>query len=196
MCAARCTKGFVDGGRATREFSRVAVPWRGKLKVAADFRYGVWAGDVELAWKMSTWVRSDCFLCVVCVQSVSQFRVAAPPLVCVGPLSRHHSDVGGVNYNVEEYNKSNERDRSTCDVGHAMSRISVGTGVRCPPTGELEVSDGRRDHRPAPSCRSVPSAETRPGVQKGVPPALVLQYRDVSGSAFGHSRLAARLKTI
>jgi hypothetical protein len=72
----------------------------------------------------------------------------------------------------------------------------VGTGVRCPPTGELEVSDGRRDHRLAPSCRSVPSAETRPGVQKGVPPALVLQYRDVSGSAFGHSRLAARLKTI
>jgi hypothetical protein len=51
MCAARCTKGFVDGGRATREFSRVAVPWRGKLKVAADFRYGVWAGDAELAWK-------------------------------------------------------------------------------------------------------------------------------------------------
>ena len=36
-----------------------------------------------------------------------------------------------------------------------------------------EASDGRRDHRPAPSCRSVPSAETRPGVQKGVPPALV-----------------------
>ena len=72
----------------------------------------------------------------------------------------------------------------------------VGTGVRCPPTGELEVSDGRRDHRPAPSCRSVPSAETRPGGAKKGSHQHSYQYRDVSGSAFGHSRLAARLKTI
>ena len=30
MCAAWCTKGFVDGSCATREFSGVAAPWRGR----------------------------------------------------------------------------------------------------------------------------------------------------------------------
>ena len=77
--------------RATREFSRVAVPWRGKLKVAADFRYGVWAGDVELAWE-NVHVGSQRLLPLCSVsQSVSS---RPPPLVCVavGPLSRHHSD--------------------------------------------------------------------------------------------------------
>jgi len=78
MCAARCTKGFVDGGRATREFSRVAVPWRGKLKVAADFRYGVWAGDVELAWE-NVHVGSQRLLPLCCLCSVSQSVSSRPP---------------------------------------------------------------------------------------------------------------------
>jgi hypothetical protein len=57
--------GFVDGCRATREFSRVAVPWQGGYtgSYTGSQTFGTVFGPVmrELAWKnVSTWVRSDC----------------------------------------------------------------------------------------------------------------------------------------
>ena len=56
-----------------------------------------------------------------------------------------------------------------------------------------EASDATTDQRP-PAVRSRPLRRDR-GCKKGSHQHSY-QYRDVSGSAFGHSRLAARLKTI
>ena len=65
MCAARCTMGFVDGCRATREFSRVAVPCQGGFtgSYTGSQTFGTVFGPVmRSSWlgRMSTSVRSDC----------------------------------------------------------------------------------------------------------------------------------------
>lgn len=64
MCAARCTKGFVDGCRATREFSRVAVPWRGGYTGSKTF--GTVFGPVMRSWlgRMSTVGSQRLLVCV------------------------------------------------------------------------------------------------------------------------------------